>query len=215
MKKRFLYLAVLCLVCSVLLSACGMPKIPFLNKDNADIASDPVVAQSTINMMDLEGVYTEQLAHRGTLRLTAKDSQTASITIDWPGSATESAHWEMTGTYDPQKQAIVYNDAVMMEQTTSETGAQSNRLVSSSGTGRFTVSGKNLAWTDDLAYIGSDPSTFTYSMSLADDTAVLHDDTADHRVRAHMPFPAPRQLQRPSHIIFVSHCKTPFFSALS
>ena len=82
MKKRFLYLAVLCLVCSVLLSACGMPKIPFLNKDNADIASDPVVAQSTINMMDLEGVYTEQLAHRGTLRLTARDSQTASITIE-------------------------------------------------------------------------------------------------------------------------------------
>ena len=149
-----------------------MPKLPFLNKDNADIASEPVTAvQSTINMMDLEGVYTEQLAHRGTLRLTARDSQTASITIDWPGSATESAHWEMTGTYDPQKQAIVYNDAVMMEQTTSETGAQSNRLVSSSGTGRFTVSGKNLAWTDDLAYIGSDPSTFTYSMSLTDDTA--------------------------------------------
>ena len=156
----------------MLLSACSMPKLPFLNKDNADIASEPVTAvQSTINMMDLEGVYTEQLAHRGTLRLTAKDSQTASITIDWPGSATESAHWEMTGTYDPQKQAIVYNDAVMMEQTTNETGAQSNRLVSSSGTGRFTVSGKNLAWTDDLAYIGSDPSTFTYSMSLADDTA--------------------------------------------
>ena len=156
----------------MLFSACSMPKLPFLNKDNADISSEPVTTvQSTINMMDLEGVYTEQLAHRGTLRLTAKDSQTASITIDWPGSATESAHWEMTGTYDPQKQAIVYNDAVMMEQTTSETGAQSNRLVSSSGTGRFTVSGKNLAWTDDLAYIGSDPSTFTYSMSLADDTA--------------------------------------------
>ena len=175
MKKRFLYLTVFCLLCSMLLSACSMPKLPklpFLNKDNADIASDPVVAvQNTINMMDLEGVYTEQLAHRGTLRLTAKDSQTASITIDWPGSATESAHWEMTGTYDPQKQAIVYNDAVMMEQTKSDTGAQSNRLVSSSGTGRFTVSGKNLAWTDDLAYIGSDPSTFTYSMSLADDTS--------------------------------------------
>ena len=156
----------------MLLTACSVPKLPFLSKDNADIASDPVVpVQSTINMMDLEGVYSEQVAHRGTLRLTAKDSQTASITIDWPGSATESAHWEMTGTYDPQKQAIVYNDAVMMEQTKSETGAQSNRLVSSSGTGRFTVSGKSLAWTDDLAYIGSDPSTFTYSMSLADDTA--------------------------------------------
>ena len=40
---------------------------------------------------------------------------------------------------------------------------------------------------------------------LADDAAVLHDDTADHRVRAHMPFPAPRQLQRPPHIFFVFH----------
>ena len=111
MKKRFLYLAVLCLVCSLLLSACSLPfPLPFLNKDGADIASDTdttVAVQNTVNMMDLEGVYSEQLAHRGTLRLTAKDSQTAAITIDWPGSATESAHWEMTGTYDPQKQAIV------------------------------------------------------------------------------------------------------------
>ena len=82
MKKRFLYLAMFCLVCSVLFSACSLP-LPFLNKDSADIASDTTVAvQSTVNMMDLEGVYTEQLAHRGTLRLTAKDSQTASTTID-------------------------------------------------------------------------------------------------------------------------------------
>ena len=59
MKKRFLFLAVLGLVCCVLLSACSMPKLPFLNKDNADIASEPVTTvQSTINMMDLEGVYT-------------------------------------------------------------------------------------------------------------------------------------------------------------
>ena len=61
MKKRFLYLIALCLLCSVVLSACSMPslpKLPFLNKDNADIASDPVVAvQNTVNMMDLEGVY--------------------------------------------------------------------------------------------------------------------------------------------------------------
>ena len=174
MKNRSLAFVLVCTLClTVFLSACGMPG--FLQKnDGADINSDinvPVV--SSINMMDLEGVYTEQLAHRGTLRLTATDSQTASIVIDWPGSASESAHWEMTGTYDAQKQAIVYNDAVMMEQTTNTSGMTSNRLVSSSGTGRFTVSGKNLVWTDDLAYIGSDPSTFTYASALGADTSSL------------------------------------------
>ena len=168
MKKKTLCLALVFVLCLGILSGCSF-KLPWQKDKGADIEStENLVVETTINMMDLEGVYSEQLAHRGTLRLTAKDSQSASIVIDWPGSASESAHWEMTGTYDPQKQAIVYNDAVMTEQTFNESGTQSNRLVSSSGTGRFTVSGKNLAWTDDLAYIGSDPATFVYSGTLAD-----------------------------------------------
>ena len=176
MKKKSLYLVILSTLCLVfLLSACGMPGFLQnlkIGKKGADIDTDSTVTvTSTVNMMELEGVYSEQLAHRGTLRLTAQDSQSASIVIDWPGSANENAHWEMTGTYDAQKQAIVYNDAVMMEQTSNESGAQSNRLVSSSGTGRFTVSGKNLVWTDDLAYIGSDPTTFAYSNALGADSS--------------------------------------------
>ena len=173
-KKKSMYLVISGMLCLVfLLSACGMPGfLQNLGKKGADIDTDttPVTVESTVNMMELEGVYSEQMAHRATLSLTAKDSQSASIVINWPSSAAESAHWEMTGTYDPQKQAIVYNDAVMMEQTTNESGAQSNRLVSSSGTGRFTVSGTNLVWTDDLAYVGSDPTTFVYSGALGSDT---------------------------------------------
>ena len=176
MKKKSMYSVILCTLClAFLLSACGMPgflKDLKIGKKGADIDSDnTTTVTSTVNMMELEGVYSEQMAHRGTLRLTAQDSQSASIVIDWPGSATENAHWEMTGTYDAQKQAIIYNDAVMMEQTTNESGATSNRLVSSSGTGRFTVSGKNLVWTDDLAYIGSDPTTFAYSSALGADNS--------------------------------------------
>ena len=40
---------------------------------------------------------------------------------------------------------------------------------------------------------------------LTDDAAVFDHDAADHRVRAHMPFPALRQLQRPPHIFFMGH----------
>ena len=163
MKKNSLRLTIVCLLCLVmLLSACSLP----FGKNKADETSSTVTVEEAVNMMDLEGVYSEQLAHRGALTLTATDSQNVKITIDWPSSASESAHWEMTGTYDPSKQAILYSDSVLTEQTFNENGEHSDRIVSSSGTGKFTVSGKNLVWTDDLAYIGSDPSTFVYASSL-------------------------------------------------
>ncbi len=213
MKKSILYTVLLCLVCCVLLSACSLP-LPWAKDKNADIASDPgTTAENLVNMMDLEGVYTEQMAHRGTLRLTAKDSQSASIVIDWPGSASENAHWEMTGIYDPQKQAIIYNDAVMMEQTANASGAMSNRLVSSSGTGRFTVSGKNLSWIDDLAYIGSDPSTFTYSMSLGDavnqSTSSLVVGTSDSGGQSSVSVPVQSSAQPSAPVAVQSQSSTP------
>ena len=165
LKKRSLFLTsiILCLV--LMLSACTLP---FGIGKKADIENDTATVESDVNMKDLEGVYTEQLAHRGVLRLTAKDAQSASIVIDWPGSLAENAHWEMTGTYDPARQAIVYNDAVLTEQTFADNGSQSDRQVSSNGTGKFVISGTSLLWTDDLAYIGSDPSTFSYDMTLAE-----------------------------------------------
>ena len=166
MKNKSLSLILLCTLClTMLLSACGLPS--FGRKASVD-TNNTVVVDSSFNMADLEGVYAESIAHRGVLRLVASDSQTASIVIDWPGSAFESAHWEMSGTYDAEKNAIVYNNAVMTEQTFDEQGAQSDRQVSSNGTGSFAVSGKNLVWTDDLAYNGSEPTTFAYTMSLSD-----------------------------------------------
>ena len=46
----------------------------------------------------------------------------------------------------------------------------------------------------------------------ADDAAVFDDDAADHRVRAHVPFPALCQFQRPAHIFLVRHLSAPFLS---
>ena len=158
MKNKSLLFALLLVLClSVLLCACGNP----FSKKGQD-------AQTELDMKTLEGVYSEVQAHRGVLQLSARDSQTVDVVINWPGSAFENAHWEMSGTYDPEKQAIIYGDATLIEQTFDEQGTQTDRQISSNGTGSFAVSGSNLLWTDDNAYIGSDPATFAYTMSLSD-----------------------------------------------
>ncbi|MER2150618.1 MAG: hypothetical protein ABS900_03295, partial [Candidatus Limivicinus sp.] len=158
MKNKSLLFALMLVLCvSVLLSGCGK----LFSKKGQD-------AQTELDMKTLEGVYSEVHAHRGVLQLSSKDSKTVDIVINWPGSAFENAHWEMSGTYDPEKKAIVYSDATLIEQTFDEMGTQTDRQISANGTGSFAVSGSNLLWTDDNAYIGSDPATFAYTMSLSD-----------------------------------------------
>ena len=157
MKRKSLFSVLVMALCLVLLlSACGLKK-------SAE-KSTPV----TVNLKDLEGVYSEETAHRGVLQFSARDAENANIVINWPGSLTENARWAMSGTYDAEKQAIVYSDAVLIEQTTDASGVVTDQQISSNGTGTIVVSGNNLVWTDDNAYIGSDPVTFVWSMSMAD-----------------------------------------------
>lgn len=157
MKRNSLFSVLVMALCLVLLlSACGQKK-------SAE-TSNPV----TVNLKDLEGVYSEETAHRAVLQLSARDAENANIVINWPGSLTENAHWAMSGTYDAEKQAIVYSDAILIEQTTDASGVVMDEQISSNGTGSIAVSGNNLVWTDDNAYIGSDPVTFVWSMSMAD-----------------------------------------------
>ena len=158
MKRRSLFVVFALALCLVLLlSGCGNPfkKAPDKNLP-------------TVNLKDLEGVYSEIIAKRGVLQFTARDENSANIVINWPGSYNERAHWEMTGTYDAEKQAIVYSNAQLIEQTFADDGTQSDRQVSTNGTGSFRIDGTSLVWTDDNAYVGSDPTTFTWQMSLSD-----------------------------------------------
>ena len=151
-RKRILCL-VLCLVSVVtLLAGCGSTK--------------PAPAQEDgFNMKSLEGVYTEEIAHRGTIVLTAVDEQTAAITVDWPGSAATRGSWDMTGRYDAEKQAVVYDDAIYIEKTFNEQGAENDKVVYTRGSGVFTLDRGKLYWSDE-----TQPerglNTFVYSMSL-------------------------------------------------
>ena len=135
-RKRILCL-VLSLVCVVtLLAGCGSTKPESAQEDG-------------FNMKSLEGVYTEEIAHRGTIVLTAVDEQTAAITIDWPGSAATRGSWDLTGTYDAERQAIVYKDAIYIEKTFNEQGAESDKVVYTRGSGVFTLDRGKLFWTDE------------------------------------------------------------------
>ena len=159
MKRKSLFVVFALALCLVLLlSGCGNPF-----KKKAPDKNLP-----TVNLKDLEGVYSEILAKRGVLQFTARDENSANIVINWPGSYNERAHWEMTGTYDAEKQAIVYSNAQLIEQTFADDGTQSDRQVSTNGTGSFKIDGTSLVWTDDNAYVGSDPTTFAWQMSLSD-----------------------------------------------
>ena len=158
MKRKQLTVIFLLLLCmAVLLCACGKRSG---SKKDAPTGSAP-------NLKDLEGIYTETIAQRAVLQLSARDAQTVDVVVNWPGSAFENAHWEMSGTYDAAKNAIVYSDAVLIEQTFDDQGNQSDRQVSENGTGSFAISGTDLVWTDDNAYVSGDPSTFRYTMSLS------------------------------------------------
>ncbi len=203
MKKKTLFLTVISTLCLVmLLSACGLPFLSKKGDATIDTATDTeatsVTVEDMFNMADLEGVYSEALAHRGVLTLRAADAQTAKIVIDWPSSAYETAHWEMTGTYDSEKEAVVYSDAVMTEQTFDQQGVQSDRQVSSNGTGTFAISGQNLAWTDDLAYIGSAPSTFTYTSALTDDDMNTSSGSSSALVTTPVATPTPTPAVTPT-----------------
>ena len=72
-KKRILAL-VLCLLCILLaLPACG---------GSTEEEAPPAENLPTINPKEWEGLYVEEIAHRGTLTVKATGEQTASFTID-------------------------------------------------------------------------------------------------------------------------------------
>ena len=155
-KKRILAL-VLCLLCILLaLPACG---------GSTEEEAPPAENLPTINPKEWEGLYVEEIAHRGTLTVKATGEQTASFTIDWPGSASSRAYFTMNGVYDPQKAAFVYSDATYIEREFDADGKETDNTVYTNGTGSFTPGDRRLIWTDE-----TDPSrgatSFLYDKAL-------------------------------------------------
>lgn len=133
MKKRSLCTVLLIVLCMVLLlSACG----------RKGTKNDP--AAPAFDMKSYEGVYAEEIARRGILELTATDANSAAIAIEWPSSAFQTSYWTMTGSYDADKNAIVYSDATLTEASFDEAGNKTENVVYTNGSGSFSLDNRKL-----------------------------------------------------------------------
>ena len=128
----------------------------------------PTVTPQTgveVDLKKMEGVYLDEKGKKGTIRLMAKDSKVAKIIIDWPDTTQGNPHWEMTGTYDPEKKQLVYTDA-QMTRTVVRDGRRNTETVYTQGAGNISVSGPRLTWNDAQAATVVPQSSFVYEMSL-------------------------------------------------
>ena len=158
MKRKTFCAVLLVVLCAVVLfSACG--------KRSAS-NSDPAAA--AFDMKNYEGVYAEEVARRGILELTATDANSAEIAIEWPSSSYQVSNWKMSGTYDADKNAIVYSNATLTETVVDSQGSETENVVYTDGSGSFALDNKKLSWTDDASVIQGSSSTFVYVMSAED-----------------------------------------------
>ncbi len=153
MNKRTCLILICSLLCLVLLlGACGK---------RSGSASDSL---PKISIQDWEGVYAEELAQRGVLTLSPLDDRSFSVIVDWPSSAYELSHWEMTGVYDGEKDSFVYKDGVRIDKTFDEAGRENDKIVYTRGSGSFSLTGSSIVWTDSEPS-GNGAVTFIFSMS--------------------------------------------------
>ena len=204
-RKNVLALLACLLLVAFALGACGKPVTPAETPaPSEEPSATPAIVPATgdVKSSDWEGIYTEQIAHRGVLTVKSTGDKTASFSIDWPGSAFSRASIEMTGTFDPQKNAFVYDDGVWIDRNFDEKGNETDQLVYTHGTGSFVLGDKALIWVDD-----TDPSrggSFGYEMSLEDyakqqESLVIPTDApAPSIVPAPSATPAPTATPAPS-----------------
>ncbi|MBR2845393.1 MAG: hypothetical protein IKF00_09315 [Solobacterium sp.] len=106
-------------------------------------------AEASDMVSDLAGTYVETVAGRGTIVLTPVSGDTADVVIDWPNSAAERYHWEMTAVWDNDAGKLVYKDAVLTDQKFDSDGKETDETVYTDGTGSFVIDGTQLTWFDD------------------------------------------------------------------
>ena len=151
-KQRILILLLLCIGIAFVLCGC---------KKNSNLQPQAADDKATIP----EGVYVEEIAKRGTMIVTAGQTGSYTLRVEWPSSAFSRTSWEMTVRYDAEKQAFLYSDSVRVDTEYDQQGHGNDSVVYSHGTGSLRLSGSKLSWfPDDKDVTGG--SIFVYEMSI-------------------------------------------------
>ena len=108
--------------------------------------TDELLADFT-GKMDLAGSWNDEISKRATMDVTANEDGSYDIVINWAGSATEKAVWQIHGTYDEVSGMLSYEDGRYSIHTWDE---NDNETVSDEEVtkGAFMKEGEKLRWQD-------------------------------------------------------------------
>ena len=97
--------------------------------------------------MDLAGSWQDEVSKRATMDVTANEDGSYDIVVNWGGSATEKAVWQIHGTYDEVSGMLSYEDGRYSIHTWDE---NDNETVSDEAVtkGAFMKEGEKLRWQD-------------------------------------------------------------------
>ena len=111
-----------------------------------DSIQNEVLADFT-GKMDLAGSWQDEASKRATMDVTANEDGSYDIVINWGGSATEKAVWQIHGTYDEVSGMLSYEDGRYSIHTWDE---NDNETVSDEEVtkGAFMKEGEKLRWQD-------------------------------------------------------------------
>ena len=111
-----------------------------------DSIQNEVLADFT-GKMDLAGSWQDEVSKRATMDVTANEDGSYDIVINWAGSATEKAVWQIHGTYDEVSGMLSYEDGKYTVHTWDE---KNNETVSDEEItkGVLMKEGEKLRWQD-------------------------------------------------------------------
>ena len=93
--------------------------------------------EEIIDKPDFEGTYTEPIAGRCTIDIEYLSGDDHKVTVQWAGSAYESANWEMTATYYVSTGLLEYTGAKYYIRTYTDDGNYTDDVKYTDGAGEF------------------------------------------------------------------------------
>ena len=125
----------------------------------AEKTPEPTAETKTAEVpAELEGTYAEEIAGRGNFTL-AKTETGAHLDVSWSSSAFETTHWDIDVTYDEEKNALVYENAVKTNMVFESGDKHTDTEEYNDGTGYFEIGDGTLTWYDDMEK-DRDPAVF-------------------------------------------------------
>ena len=111
----------------------------------AEEMEDEVLADF-VGEIDLAGSWQDEVSQRASMDITVNDDGSCDIYVHWGGSATETAIWQIHGTYDPTSGMLTYEDGAYSIHTFD--GDKETVSGEETTQGTFMKEGDKLRWSD-------------------------------------------------------------------